>query len=223
VKPLPWSPSSLSDFVNCPKQFYEKRIAKSVPRVETEEMRWGTRVHKAFEDRQRDGKPLPDELEHHEEFMLKLATMPGEHFLEYKSGVSRALQPCGFFDPAVWSRAVFDYRKVRDARAIIIDYKTGKQHTKFAQLHVNALHTWIEYPDVDKITVMFYWVASSTSTQETYTRADMAHLWGALTPDLKQYAEAHRTNTWQPRKSGLCNGWCPVMSCDFWQPQRRRR
>jgi hypothetical protein len=39
-------------------------------------------------------------------------------------------------------------------------------------------------------------------------------------PDLKQYATAFKTDVWQPRQSGLCNGWCPVTECEFWKPKR---
>ena len=37
-----------------------------------------------------------------------------------------------------------------------------------------------------------------------------------------QYAQAFKTDTWQPRPSGLCNGWCPVKTCEFWQPKRNK-
>jgi len=50
--PLPWSPSALDDFVNCPKSYHEKRVLKSVKDVQGEEAIWGVRVHKAFELRQ---------------------------------------------------------------------------------------------------------------------------------------------------------------------------
>ena len=47
-QPRAWSFSALDDFKNCPKAYYEKRIAKSVSETESEEMRWGNFVHKAF-------------------------------------------------------------------------------------------------------------------------------------------------------------------------------
>lgn len=223
MKPLPWSPSSLSDFVSCPRSYYEKRIAKSVPQIETPEMSYGTHVHKCFEDRQRDGKPLPADLEPHEEFLLRMATMPGELFAEQKVALNRSLQPCDFFAPDAWMRCVIDYLHVRDDKAVIVDYKTGKPHNKFDQLQQNALWVWAKYPGIDRVEVMYYWTKTSTTTEETYTRADIPRLWSRFTPDLKQYSQAFKTDTWQPRKSGLCNGWCPVTTCEFWQPRRAFR
>lgn len=222
MKPIPWSPSSLSDFINCPRSFYEKRIVKSVKQEDTEEIIWGNKVHKAFEERHLHGKPLPDDLEEHEEFMLALTVIPGQHYTEQKIALDTALKPCGFFDKGVFMRAIIDYVKVQDDRALIVDYKTGKPHSKFGQLKLNALWVFQQHPLVQKIKVMYYWTKTRTTTSEMYTRDDIPGLWKEFVPDLQQYKEAFKTNTWQPRQSGLCNGWCPVNTCEFWRPRRHR-
>lgn len=222
MTPLPWSPSSLSDFVNCPKSYYEKRILKSVKQEDSEENIWGNRVHKAFEERHRDGTPLPDDLEAHEAFMLRLTVLPGQHYVEQKIALNAKLEPCGFFDPLVWMRAIIDYVKVRDNRALIVDYKTGKPHSKFGQLKLNALWVFQAHPEVDRVDVMYYWTKTMTTTEQTYRRADVPEMWKEFIPDLKQYKEAFRTDTWQPRQNGLCHGWCPVQTCEFWRPKKNR-
>jgi hypothetical protein len=220
VKPLPWSYTSLEDFVNCPRAYYEKRVAKSVKEEKTEAIIWGEVVHKAFEERQRDGKPLPENLDDHEPFMLKLTTTPGELTTERKVALNKQMQPCGFFDADVWFRGVIDLSIVSGDKATLVDYKTGKPHSKFNQLKLFALHTFAQYPNVDTVDVKFYWTQTMTTTGDKYARSMVNGLWREFLPNLKQYAQAFKEDVWQPRQSGLCNGWCPIKDCEFWKPRR---
>lgn len=222
MKPLPWSFTSLDDFVNCPRAYHAKRVAKTVKEEKTEAIIWGERVHKAFEERQRDGLVLPPELEEHEPFMAKLDKLYGVATTEEKIALNRQGQPCGFFDKDVWFRGVADYKKVADRHAFVVDYKTGKPHSKFKQLKLFALHTFAAHPEVELVGVRFYWTKTATDTGENYHRYQIPALWKEFIPDLKQYAEAFKSDTWQPRQSGLCHGWCPVKDCEFWKAKRTR-
>jgi hypothetical protein len=221
MTPLPWSPSSLSDFVSCPRSYYEKRIVKSVKQDDTEAMLWGSRVHKAFEERHLNGTILPPELEAHEEYMLKLTVLPGQHYVEHKIALDTKMHPCAFFAPEVWMRCIIDYLKLHDDTAKIVDYKTGKPHEKFEQLMLNALWVFQAHPGIERVEVEYYWTKTMTTSSREYKRSDVPGLWRKFLPDLKQYKEAFKTDTWQPRQSGLCNGWCPVTGCEFWRPKRR--
>lgn len=221
MKPLPWSYTSLDDFVNCPRQFYEKRVAKSVKEEKSEQMIWGERVHKWFELRQLEGQKLPDDVIEHEPFMERLKAMPGLAWTEQKIALNRKMEPCGFFDADVWFRGVIDYKKVHREFAVVVDYKTGKPHSKFQQLKLFALHTFAEHPDVEAVDVMFYWTKTQTTTTQQYKREQIPSLWSSFVPNLKQYAQAFKEDIWQPRPSGLCAGWCPVTACEFWKPKRK--
>jgi hypothetical protein len=223
MKPKPWSSTALDDFVNCPRQYYEKRVIKTVPEVETEEMRWGTILHRHFELRQKDQTPLPKEVDEHEPFMQRLAQLPGTTYTEQKVALSRHGHPCPFFGPSVWWRGIIDYRKVHANEALIIDYKTGKPHQKFGQLKLFALYTFASDPEVETVTTKYYWTRTKSMTGATYTRGQSSALWAEFIPNLKQYVEAYKTDTWQPRQSGLCYGWCPVTHCEFWKPKRSNR
>jgi hypothetical protein len=130
------------------------------------------------------------------------------------------MNPCGFFDKEVWFRGVIDYVKIHDGKALVLDYKTGKPHSKFGQLKLFAIHTFLAYPEVEVAEVKFYWTKTMSTTGERYHRDQMGDLWKHFIPNLRQYVEAFKTDTWQPRQSGLCNGWCPVKSCEFWKPRR---
>jgi hypothetical protein len=222
MKPKPWSHSALEDFKNCPRAFHEKRVLKSVVETKGEATIWGEQVHKHFEERLVDGVVLPPALEMHEEFLAGLEALPGEQFVEQRIALNTGGQPCEFFADDVWFRGVIDYKKVNGDHARVIDHKTGKYHQKLGQLFAFMLHTFAQHPEVQRVTAEYYWTQTKTCVGVTYGRERIPELWKMFIADLRQYAEAFKTDTWQPRQSGLCNGWCPVTSCEFWKPKRGR-
>lgn len=223
VRPLPWSHTSLKQFKNCPKQFHQVRVLKAVKEEQGEAALWGERVHKHFEDRIAEGTSLPIELQQHEPYLAKLDAMAGEGFTEQKIALDMAAQPCGFFDKDVWFRGVIDYKKVHGPLALVADYKTGNpKNADPTQLKLFALHTFAAHPEVAVVKTQFYWTQTLSTTGETFARADVPKLWQTFLPDLKQYSAAFRDDVWQPRQTGLCNGWCPVTTCEYWRPKRRK-
>jgi len=223
MKPLAWSYTSLEDYENCPRAFHAKRVLKKYKEERSVQMIWGERVHTDFELRQSEGKELPLDLEEHEDLMKVLEEMPGEMFVEQRIALNTQRQPCDFFSKTetVWMRGVIDWMKVHKDRARIVDYKTGKPHKKFKQLKLFALHTFIAFPKVERAKVEFYWTKTGEATGEVYHRDQMKDLWGEFVPTLRQYVESFKHDLWQPRQSGLCNGWCPVTDCEFWKPKRK--
>ena len=222
AKPLPWSHTSLSDFINCPKAYHRKRIVKDVKEEETEALRWGSRVHKAFEDRIKFGWSLPSEMAQYEDYLAHLIQAPGLKRTERKIALSRGMEPCEFFSKDVWFRGVIDLSVTHNENVLLVDYKTGKPHSKFDQLRLFAIYAMLENPKVETVEARYYWTQTFSSTSEQYTRDQLGDLWKPFLPNLRQYAEAFKTDTWQPRPSGLCNGWCPVTDCEFWRPKRRK-
>lgn len=219
--PLPWSHTSLDDFVNCPRSFYRKRVIRDVKDEGGEHLVWGNKVHKAFEDYVKDHIPLPDMLEQHKNFLDMLRRRGDVRHTERKIALNLKGQPCGFFDKDVWFRGVIDFHSIQGSVAEVVDYKTGKAHSKFQQLHLFALWLFAANPEIMSIRLTYYWTATSSTTSELVHRHQLRDLWGAFLPNLRQYAQAFRDDIWQPRQSGLCNGWCPVTDCEFWKPKRR--
>lgn len=222
MTPQPWSHSRLESFKNCPRAFHETTVAKSVTEAKGEATVWGERVHKHFEQYLTDGTALPPELECHQSFLDRLLALEGMRFVEEKIALNTSLRPCAFFGDDVWFRGVIDFGIVDGTFARLIDHKTGKHHTKFGQLKLFALWVFEAYPSVAQVRCEYYWTQTLTLNGETYNRGDIHKLWSGFIPDLKQYADAFKTDTWQPRQSGLCNGWCPVQDCEFWRPKRQR-
>lgn len=222
MKPLPWSFTALEDFVNCPWSFHETRVTKRIKKDQNEHAIWGEFVHKAFEDRLADGVVLPDTLTEHEPYMERLEAMPGKGYTERKIAFDKLGRPCEFFDKDVWYRGVIDYSKIHGDTATLVDYKTGKVHSKYRQLKLFALHTFAMYPEVRTIDVRFYWTKALYQTGEQYKRGQIPLLWQDFLGDLKQYKQAFQEDVWQARPSGLCHGWCPVTDCSHWKPKRKK-
>lgn len=224
MKPLPWSPSALETFNNCPEQYHHRYVLKDLPPEEdSEEQTYGKRVHEAFADRQRPvRKKLPPDLKAHEPFMEELEAQQGWVYIEHKVALSKSGETCEWSDKNVWCRMIIDYLRVdgKERHARIVDYKTGRPHRKFTQLAIYALWTFQEFRYVDTIEVMFYWTKDRTTTRNTWTSAQADGLWNGLAGDLQQYREAFRSDVWQMRPGGLCNGWCPVIGCKYWRPKR---
>lgn len=216
MKPLPFSWSHFDEFTTCPRQFYGKRVLKKFTEPPSEHQKWGIFVHEAFEKRQSGNKaPLPEELKDHEPFMQTLDDLHGVGYPEQKIGISKKLQPCGFFDKDVWYRGAIDYKKVMPRMAYICDYKTGKVKPKWGQLKLNALHTFMAHPEVEAVKAEFYWTQTKEVSSQLFLRANIPVFWSEFTPALKQMLEAYHTDTWPAKQNGLCRQWCPDTECPF--------
>lgn len=216
MTPKPWSHSALEQFKNCPRAYHAHRVEKSIPYVQGPEAEYGEWVHKQFEDRLRDGVVLPSDLSTHESFLARLEALPGQAYVEHELALNRRGQPCGYWDPDVWWRGKADYLKINGPRARIVDYKTGKPHQKLLQLYEYILVTFITFPQVQTAYAEYYWTkAPAQPFGVTLGRERMNEVWAMLLPDLKQMAEAYRTDVWQPRPSGLCKRHCAVTDCEF--------
>lgn len=228
MKPKAWSHSALDTFENCPKQYYETKVLKDRwPFVETKEMIWGREVHKMFENFLLHGTGLPLELQMHQDFLQSFKDQPGELAGEERIALDTSMRRCKYFDRdvEVWYRGQVDARKRDRAAGVshILDHKTGKVKNDYTQLKGFAMWEFLTQPDIHTCKVEFYWTQTRSTNGETYHREQ---LWTELvphfTPKLHRFADAFRTNTWIPKQSGLCNGWCPVTDCEYWRPKRKR-
>lgn len=217
MKPLPWSYSSYSTFENCPRQYHGRYVTKEVKDQGNEQSIYGTRVHKDFENFTNGVAPLPDDVIEHRGFLQSLMDKPGTYFAEQKVGLNAKRQPTHFFATDVWWRGVIDFKSVHEPerRALIVDYKTGKPHNKFDQLKLCALHTFALHPTIDIVQCKYYWTQTRSVSQAVYERSQIPDLWAGFVPTLRQYVDAFKTDTWQPRQSGLCKEHCADLSCEF--------
>lgn len=226
MKPNAWSPTALGDFENCPFQYHEVKVLKKHPFVESKEMVWGREVHKHFENFLLYGTALPADLDMHREFLTAFKDQPGELAGEERIALDTKLQACGYFaqDRQVWYRAQVDARKRDRANGTshILDHKTGKVKNDYTQLKSYAMWEFLTQPDIHTCKVEYYWTQIRGTNGETYHREQLPEILQFFAEKLHRYADAFLTDHWIKKQSGLCNGWCPVTTCEFWREKRKK-
>lgn len=220
MNPTPWSPSALDRFSTCPRQFYEQNVLKKYKQEKTPENIWGEKVHKDFELRIKEKKELPNELKIHTDYIQSLEQGEGTIYTEQKIALDTKLEPCAFFATNVWFRGTVDFFKLIGNHCKLVDYKSGKPHTKFRQLDIYAWYIFLTNKQVRSITAAYYWTKFQQETPKLYTRENLPEIWHSLKPDIIAYRNAFKSDEWQPKPSGLCKGFCPVTSCEFWRPKK---
>ncbi len=220
MTPKPWSFSSLTNFVNCPKQFSEIRIYKNFEDTQGEVAKWGERAHKHLEN-YINGHP------YHEDMVPYRAQVDGmlaeigaeKPFLrngtvaELQCALTGQLAPTDWFAKDVWVRGILDVLRVDGAEAWVVDWKMGKVKPDSRQLCLFALLVFYHFPDVQTVNTRFEWLQFGKSTKERYTRKQIPAMWQMFMSDLTAYVKAFKTETWQPRPSGLCRDYCAVTTC----------
>lgn len=226
MKPNAWSHSALDKFESCPKQYYETAIAKRYPFTTSAEMEWGKTVHNKFEHYLLYGAPLPADLTMHQDFLDRFLALPGELAGEERIALDVNLRACAYFskDPQVWYRGQVDARKRDLASGVshILDHKTGKVKNDYTQLKAFAMYEFLTQPQIHTVTCEYYWTQIKGANGETYRREELPSMLRFFAAKLNRFADAFLTNTFIPKQSGLCNGWCPVTDCEFWRPKRAR-
>ncbi len=222
MKPLAWSHTALDTFENCPKQYYETKVAKRWPFEATQEMQWGKDVHKKFENFLLYNTPLSADLKIHEDFLAWFKALPGELAGEERIALDTKLRDSAYFGKDVWYRGQVDARKRDLTTSYILDHKTGKVKNDYTQLKGFAMHEFLTQPHIQTVRVEYYWTQIRGTNGEVYERAQLPDLINYFAPKLHRFADAFLTNIFPPKQSGLCNGWCPVTNCEFWRPKRKR-
>ena len=212
-----WSFSSLKDFINCPKQYYHTKVAKDFEKKTTQQMLYGTEVHKACEDYVRDGTPLAKNYLRFKPQLDALLEIGGQKYCEHQMALTAEREPCAFDSDTRWVRGIVDLLIVDGADAYIVDYKTGSnRYPDPKQLKLMALMTFAHFPEVERIKAGLLFVMHNTFVTEEYSREGIDELWECFAPDLMRLDIAYQRNSWSPKAGPLC-GWCPVSSCNFYR------
>jgi len=217
VSITPWSFSRLKSFEQCPKQFYHVKVLKDYTEKETEAMRYGTQAHLVAEEYIRDGKPVPPKFSYMQKVLKALNNRRGNKFTEMRMGLTEDLKPCKFNDRYAWWRGIVDLVIIRDDKAWIIDYKTGKnvQTADTGQLELMALSVFAHFPDVDKIHAGLLFTVKKKFIKESYNRGQISVLWEQWRGRHDRMKVALNTGVWNPHPSGLCYRHCVVSECIY--------
>jgi len=226
MKALPWSHSSLENFKNCPKQYYHLKILKDVKDTPGQAAMWGDMFHKHAESYLKGEAPLPDVLENYREYLDNILGLKGKLYVEQQLALNKDMLPCDWDAKDLWCRGIIDVLVIDGERAVVLDHKTGKNRKPSSrQLMLFALLVFEHFPAVRVCKTSFAWLkfkddpAGYVDT-EIFRREEAPEMWQRFLPDLKQFVQAFKTETFTPRQSGLCSGWCSVESCEYWKPKR---
>ena len=211
----PWSFSKIKAFEQCPKQFYHMKILKEYEEKETEAMLYGTLFHEAAEEYVKNQVPLPLKFDYALKALDRLQAKQGKKLCEYKLGLTKELEPCGFSHKDVWFRGIADLIILDEDVAWVVDYKTGKsaRYADKGQLELMALATFKHFPKVKEIRAGLLFVVSKDLIRDTYTRDMEGKLWGKWLSNYANMEIAAGNNVWNPRPSGLCKRHCAVVEC----------
>lgn len=234
-KLMPQSPTSVSTFNTCPKQYQAKYITKEVkfePNAATER---GSRWHEQLEKRLRDKTALPQETAHFEPFIRRLEKMRGEKLAETMLAIDSEFKACTYKQRYIGGKVDVMVVNHDAQRMAIFDYKTGgvKDSEEFRfQLKVYALAAFANYPYINTIRVAYVFldhvkyspVGDDGKLGLLFTRADIPELKAEVHHNIERIRIATERNEWLPKPGGLCrpsakNGgkpWCQVKSCPFW-------
>lgn len=180
--------SRLQDFEKCKylaKLKYIDRIPeppRPLPEGKTEHANdRGTRIHEAAELYIKGGVELIKELHGNREDYEELRRLyaEGAVTLEGEWAVNVNWEPVAWGSSDAWCRMKLDaFVQTSPTTARVIDYKTGKRmgnevkHTEQGQVY--QLATFLRFPELEHITVEFWYVDLGEKDIKNYTRAQGA-------------------------------------------------
>jgi hypothetical protein len=191
-------------------------VLKDIKEPETTAILYGKEVHLALEEYIRDGKPVPVQFKEFTEIADMLKAMPGDKLCEYKMGLTKDIQACGFFDENVWFRGVADLLIINGDTARVIDYKTGKS-SEFAdkkQLELMSLAVFKHFPKVRTVKAGLIFLVANDFVKADFDKKDAPLTWLKWIQETDRLEEAHEVNVWNPKPNFTCRKYCLVKDCE---------
>lgn len=216
TKAMPaWTVSSIGSFMSCPHKYYRLRVLRDVKDFPpTEQITWGNRLHKAFEDAVKYDEPLAKEYEQYSTFLDKIRAIKGEKFTEYSFSLDENFQPCAWGE--AWVRGKADLVIKLGKEVLIFDYKTGKRKTSDPdQLSLYAAFAFAYWSEVETVHTCYVWLKDKKLDKHTYKRDDNAGIWQDWLPLVRRMTRAYESDKWDKNNTGLCRNYCPVKDCQF--------
>ena len=212
---MPQSPSSLQTFLTCPRQYFAKYISKEVEFTGNKHTIFGSKVHKVFEDYLKssgqDTIQLPDFLLPAKKYLDKMKKS-STCLAEVKLAIDKSNNLVGWFDKSAYQRCIIDALLVNEDESIVlcIDWKTGKKRDNQTQHDFIKKCAGAKYPNATIYTLFIYLFAGQ-STLQVFKHDPLPE----LDNSMKQLEQAYELGIFTPKTSGLCKGWCDVLSCAF--------
>ncbi len=209
-----FSPTQVSTYDLCPRQFQAKYITKEVKFVQNPHAKFGDMVHKQIEDFLNDDKPVEPMLE-------SLAQLLAKHkgklvCAEIALGRSSKGESVPQYDKTAWINSKIDavYTNADETVIVGFDWKTGKAKEAAIQSDMNAAVLAAKYKGTaKKIVMVFVHLFHNKVYVTEYNPAQLAipHTFGKIL-NLEQ---AIREDNFPPKPNGLCKKWCDVIKCSY--------
>ncbi len=220
MKPLAWSWSRLNTFEQCPKKFYLQNISKELKYVQSPQAKRGEELHTKLEDAARRmrggtlGGGFPGDIFHMIPLLQALIKGADEVIIEEgsseveKYALDDEFNKVSYFAKNVWLRFGIDLGVKRGSKAIIVDWKTGKNYGYNDQLKLMAaILMEVIWPDVDEVTACYIYIDQKETSKRVFKREDLDDMWDDLIDRAYQITKARDTNNWPAKKNNFCN-WC---------------
>ena len=206
--------------MQCPKQFYEIRVRKSIPFIETDAIKYGKALHSAAEFYIKANMALPAEFAFMQSYLDKFIALPGKKYVELQMGMvikDRAFVHCDYWDSNCWYRGVSDFISVDhdNEKAYLVDFKTSKsaQFADLKQMALLAALIFLHFPKVKTVKSMLLFVKAGSVVKSEYTFDDRFKVFAHLNSDLKRLKAAFDSGTFNASPNNFCRRFCAVTSC----------
>lgn len=208
------SPTMLSTFVTCPRQYEAKYVTKEVKFQQTKHTIFGNLIHSNIENYLKGRGTLDPILAPMKKI---LDDMRGRLIgAESKMAIDREGRPVLYNSKSGWLGAITDatiYAK-REDEYITFDWKTGKPSDNSIQRDFIGLCTQAQYKDLQRLDIIFVYPFHNKIEQ---------HVWIPGVSDraidtrikIQQLEDAVASGTFEPTPNGLCKQWCDVLSCEY--------
>jgi RecB family exonuclease len=212
---MKWSFSSLKQYTNCPKQYYETRISRNYEIKDNQHTTYGKAVHKAIEEYITIRKEFPRNYKSVlSQIPQILQELPAHRYVEHRMAVKENKEPCDFDDHNYWVRGIVDFMAFDEDRAAVIDWKTGSsRYADTKQLALMALLAFHNFPHLNTVGGLLYFTKNKEFIfSDDYRREDIDKLWLQFAPELMMLELSMKMDNWPVKPSGLCK-YCPVVNC----------
>lgn len=208
----------ISDFRNCPHKAARRHILRDLPNGEpSPEMSHGIRVHKAFEERISQQKPLAEDLQNLEP-MAQMFKEWGA-VAELKLACTSQWVMCDFYAPDAWLVGKLDIVVIDETRtkAYNGDLKTGKIREDSLELVIHALLLKCALPTLTVIRSQYLWTSQLHNVlgilHDTSDVTIAQKLVNSVMTEIHRLAAHPGRDHWPKTPNALC-GWCDVMDCE---------
>jgi hypothetical protein len=216
-KAFSWSPSAISDYINCPRQYAARRFYCTLPWVETEAMRAGTIEHHHLEMRLKEKTPLPSGFARGEKYCKAFEDSEGIIIAEQELAIDRNLKFVSWFAKTAWGRCKIDVTVLKTPVVAAYDWKTGNIREDSLQLKINSCFLSLKHQKAEEYVTRYIWLKHDAVTPKdgTYPASKIPELWAEIMSWVNRMEEAWETENFPPKPSGLCKRYCAVATCEF--------